>query len=133
MRILGNLLWFLLGGWIMGLAWGFAGALCFLSIVGVPFGVVAFRIAGFSFFPFGRTIEDRHGKSPWGSTPLAVAGNIVWVLLFGWWLALGHLSSAILCAVTVIGIPFAWQHVKLAWLSLVPFDKEIVPGNFPGK
>ena len=119
----------------MGMAWGLAGVLCFLSIVGFPFVVASFRIAGFSFFPFGRAIEDRREASSWGSTPFALACNIAWVLLFGCRLALGRLSSALLCAVTVIGIPFPWQHLKLpgsrSCRSTRKSSRDISPGVNP--
>lgn len=124
MRLLGNLIWFIFGGVFMGLAWTLAGLLCAITIVGIPAAIACFRIAGFTFFPFGKEIVDR--RQGVGSAPFSLLGNILWAILLGWELALGHLLSAALCAITIIGIPFAWQHLKLAYLSLVPFGKEII-------
>jgi len=115
-----NILWFVLGGWISGLAWMLAGLILAITIVGLPWTPAAFRIAGFSFWPFGKTIVDR---DPGVSSVLL---NILWLVLAGWWLALQHIVLACALAVTIIGIPFAWQHVKLAMLSLTPVGKAVV-------
>lgn len=127
MSLIGNIIWFVFGGFVMGLGWWFAALLAAITIIGIPWAVAAFRIGAFSFWPFGRQIVDR----PSGSIGAAgaAAGNLVWALLAGWWLALGHLIAAVMCAVTIIGIPFAWQHLKLAALSFFPFGKEIVTIN----
>ena len=124
MRLIGNLIWFVFGGFVMGLAWWFAALLAAITIVGIPWAIAAFRIGRFSFWPFGRAIVERQ-SSPVGAAGAAL-GNLIWALLAGWWLALGHLIAAMLCAVTIIGIPFAFQHLKLASLSFFPFGKEIV-------
>lgn len=124
MRLLGNLIWFVFGGFVTGLAWWVAGLLAAITIVGIPFAIAAFRIGTFSFWPFGREIIDRPESE--ARELLVLVGNIVWILLGGIWLALGHLFFALLLAVTIIGIPFAVQHVKLARLSLTPYGKEIV-------
>ncbi len=124
MRLIGNIIWFVLGGFIMGLAWWFAALLAAVTIIGIPWAIAAFRIGSFSFWPFGREIVERR-SGPVGAAGAAL-GNLIWALLAGWWLALGHLVSAMLCAVTIIGIPFAFQHLKLAVLSFFPFGKEIV-------
>jgi len=121
MRLLLNLLWFVFGGWISGTAWLLAGLVLAITIVGLPWTPAAFRIAGFSYWPFGRVIADRDP----GVTGVLL--NILWLVFAGWWLALQHLVLAVGLAVTIIGIPFAWQHVKLAALSLTPVGKEIVP------
>lgn len=120
MRLLLNLLWFVLGGWISGTAWLLAGLLLAITIVGLPWTPAAFRIAGFSYWPFGKTIVDR---DPGVSSLLL---NILWFVLAGWWLALQHIVLAGGLAITIIGIPFAWQHVKLAMLSLTPVGKGVV-------
>jgi uncharacterized membrane protein YccF (DUF307 family) len=120
MRLLLNILWFVLGGWLSGALWILAGCLMAITIIGLPWTPAAFRIAGFSFWPFGRVIVEREGGP--GSTLL----NILWFILAGWWLALQHILLAISLAITIIGIPFAWQHVKLAMLSLVPVGKSVV-------
>ncbi|OIQ83763.1 inner membrane protein YccF [mine drainage metagenome] len=124
MRLLGNLIWFVFGGFVMGLGWWFAALLCAITIVGIPLAIASFRIGTFSFWPFGRRIVDKPAGA--GRAALGLLGNVIWAVFFGWWLALGHLVSALLCAITIIGIPFALQHLKLAGLSLTPFGKVIV-------
>lgn len=119
MRLLLNILWFVLGGWISGSLWLLAGAILAITIVGLPWTPAAFRIASFSYWPFGRVVVDRDpGVS-------SVVLNVLWFVLAGWWLALHHIVLAAGLAVTVIGIPFAWQHVKLAILSLTPVGKGV--------
>ena len=125
MRLLGNLVWFVFGGFIMGLGWWLAGLIAALTIIGIPYAVAAFRIGTFSFWPFGREIIDRPGSGAAGRL-LSLVGNIIWILFGGLWLALGHLLWALLLAVTLIGIPFAVQHLKLAHLSLTPYGKTVV-------
>lgn len=119
MRLLLNILWFVLGGWISGILWLLAGAILAITIIGLPWTPAAFRIAGFSYWPFGRVVVDRDpGVS-------SVVLNVLWFVLAGWWLALHHIVLAAGLAVTIIGIPFAWQHVKLAILSLTPVGKGV--------
>jgi uncharacterized membrane protein YccF (DUF307 family) len=120
MRLLLNLLWFVLGGWISGSLWLLAGVILAITIVGLPWTPAAFRIAGFSYWPFGRAVVEREG----GAVSLLL--NVLWFVLAGWWLALSHIVLAAGLAVTVIGIPFGWQHVKLAILSLSPVGKGVV-------
>ena len=120
MRLLLNVLWFIFGGWISGTLWLLAGCLLAVTIVGLPWTPAAFRIAGFSYWPFGRIVIDRDDGI--GSGCL----NILWLVLAGWWLALHHLVLAVGLAVTIIGIPFAWQHVRLAGLALTPVGKAVV-------
>ena len=130
MNLILNILWFLLGGVWMGLAWVFAGLIMVITIVGIPWARAAFAVASFSFWPFGRVAVDRRmltGREDIGTGALGVVGNVLWFLLAGWWLALGHLVAAVACAVTIIGIPFAFQHVKLALLAIAPIGQEIVP------
>jgi len=120
MRLLLNLLWFVLGGWISGTAWLVAGAILAITIIGLPWTPAAFRMAGFSYWPFGRIVVDRDPGS------MSLLLNILWLVLAGWWLALHHLVLAVGLAVTIIGIPFAWQHLKLAALALAPVGKAVV-------
>jgi uncharacterized membrane protein YccF (DUF307 family) len=130
MSLILNVLWFILGGFWMGMAWVFAGLIMIVTIVGIPWARAAFSIASFSFWPFGRMAVDRRmltGRDDIGTGALGVVGNVVWFLLAGWWLALGHLVAALALAVTIIGIPFAFQHVKLALLAVAPIGREIVP------
>ena len=120
MRLILNILWFIFGGWIAGTAWVLAGVLLAITIVGLPWTPAAFRIAGFAYFPFGKVVVDRD------SGPTSLLLNIVWFLVAGWWLALHHIVLAIGLALTLIGIPFAWQHVKLAGISLTPVGKAVI-------
>lgn len=129
LRSLFNLLWFVLGGVWMGLGWWLVGLLCFVSVVGIPWGRACFMIGEFSFFPFGRqTISRREltGNVDIGTSVFGTLGNVIWFLLAGVWLALGHLASAIACFVTVIGIPFGIQHLKLAVVALAPIGQTVV-------
>lgn len=130
MSLLGNILWFLLGGFIMGLAWWFFGLLAFISIIGIPWGKACFVMGSFSFFPFGQEAISRDEltlEEDIGTGSLGFIGNIVWFIFAGLWLALGHICSAICCFITIIGIPFGIQHLKLAVISLAPVGKTIVP------
>ncbi len=120
MRLILNILWFIFGGWIAGTAWVLAGVLLAITIIGLPWTPAAFRIAGFAYWPFGKVVVDRDN----GPTSLLL--NIVWFLLAGWRLALHHIVLAIGLTITLIGIPFAWQHVKLALISLTPVGKAVV-------
>ncbi|MBY8274697.1 YccF domain-containing protein [Vibrio fluvialis] len=129
MRTIGNIIWFLLGGVMMGLAWWFFGLLAFISIVGIPWGRACFVIGNFSFFPFGQEAIGRDeltGKEDIGTGGFGVIGNVIWFLLAGVWLTIGHLLSAVACFITIIGIPFALQHLKLAVISLAPIGQTIV-------
>lgn len=125
MRLLGNIIWLLFGGLATGIGWWLAGLLAAITIIGIPFSIAAFRIGTFSFWPFGREIVERPGSGE-GHKLLILLGNIIWIVLGGIWLALAHLFFALLLAITIIGIPFAVQHVKLAQLSLTPYGKMIV-------
>ena len=120
MRLIMNVLWFIFGGFLSGTAWLIAGVLLAITIVGLPWTPAAFRIAGFSYWPFGRAVVDRDAGA------VSVVLNILWLVLAGWRLALHHILLAAALAVTIIGIPFAWQHVKLAVLSLTPVGKAVV-------
>lgn len=129
MSAIGNFLWFILGGVFMGLGWWLAGVLAFVSIIGIPWGRACFVIGAFTFFPFGKEAVDREdlsGREDIGTGGFGIVGNIIWFLLAGWWLAIGHIMSAIACFVTIIGIPFAVQHLKLAGIALAPIGKTIV-------
>lgn len=129
MRVIGNFLWFILGGALMGLAWWICGLLAFVSIVGIPWGRACFVMGEFTFFPFGQEAISRkelHQKEDVGTGSLGLIGNLVWFLLAGFWLALGHVLSAVICFLTIIGIPFGLQHLKLAGIALAPIGKTIV-------
>ena len=126
---IGNIFWFIFGGAVMGLGWWLTGLLCFLSIIGIPWGRACFVIGGFAFFPFGRDAVDREDltrRGDLGTGTLGFLGNVIWFVVVGVWLAIGHLVSALACFVTIIGIPFGLQHLKLAVLTLAPVGKAIV-------
>jgi len=129
MRTIGNIIWFLFGGAVMGLAWVLFGILAFISIIGIPWGRSCFVIAGFSFFPFGKEAiyrDELTRAEDIGTGNLGFIGNALWFIFAGVWLALGHVASAVACFVTIIGIPFALQHLKLAVISLAPIGQTIV-------
>jgi len=129
MRAILNFLWFVLGGVFMGLGWWLAGAVAFLTIVGIPWGKACFVIGQFTFFPFGREAVSRkelNNKDDIGTGSLGLVGNILWFVFAGVWLAIGHVLSAIACFITIIGIPFGVQHLKLAGIALAPIGKTIV-------
>jgi uncharacterized membrane protein YccF (DUF307 family) len=128
--ILLNLLWILLGGAWMAAGWLVAAIIMAITIVGLPWAKAAFNIAIYTLLPFGQQAVRRDeltGQSDIGTGPLGMIGNVIWLVLAGWWLALGHLVTAVLLAVTIIGIPFAWARLKLAGIALWPIGKEIVP------
>ncbi|MBN8514095.1 YccF domain-containing protein [Accumulibacter sp.] len=129
MRSIGNFLWFIFGGLVMGLAWWLAGLIALLTIVGIPWARASFVIGQFSFFPFGREAISRHElnqQEDIGTGVLGLVGNVIWFVFAGLWLAIGHLTAALACVLTIIGIPFAIQHLKLAGIALAPIGKTIV-------
>ena len=129
MRTLGNILWFIFGGFLMGLGWWLAGLVAAITIIGLPWAKACFVIGQFAFWPFGKEAVSRRDVSQQddiGTGTLGMVGNVIWFVLAGWWLALGHLFSALACFVTIIGIPFGIQHVKLAVIALAPIGKTIV-------
>ena len=129
MRLILNVIWLVLCGWWMAILYAFAGVVCFILIITIPFGIAAFRIANYVLWPFGRSIEVRRDAGL-GS----LIGNIIWIILIGWWLAVGHLTSAIALFITIIGIPLALADLKLIPISLVPLGVRIVPSDelYPG-
>jgi len=132
LSILLNLLWMICGGIGTAIAWLVAAAIMAITIVGIPWARAAFNIASYTLLPFGRRAVSRAdylGTDDIGTGPLGFLGNIIWLVLAGWWLALIHLITAILLAVTIIGIPFAWAHLKLAGLALWPIGKMIVDAD----
>lgn len=122
MRLILNVVWLVFGGLWLAAGYLLAAMICFLLIVTIPFGFAALRIALFTLWPFGRTIVDKPGA---GSG--ALVGNVIWILLCGIWLAIGHLTTAVAMAITVIGIPLSLANLKLIPVSLVPLGKQIVP------
>jgi uncharacterized membrane protein YccF (DUF307 family) len=126
MRLILNVIWLVFGGLWLALGYLLAALICFLLIVTIPFGFAALRIASYALWPFGRTIVERPGAGT-GS----LIGNVIWMLLCGIWLAIGHLVSAVAMAMTIIGLPLALANLKLIPVSLVPLGKEIVPVDHP--
>jgi uncharacterized membrane protein YccF (DUF307 family) len=129
-----NILWIVFGGLWMAAGWVVAAVIMVISIIGIPWARAAFNIALYTLLPFGQKAVPRDeysGREDIGTGALGAIGNVVWLVLAGWWLALGHLITAILLAVTIIGIPFAWAHLKLAGLALWPIGMVIVPADDP--
>ncbi|MGH3736757.1 MAG: YccF domain-containing protein [Micromonosporaceae bacterium] len=128
MRFLLNVIWFLFGGFFMALGYALAGVICYLLIVTIPFGVASFRMARFTLWPFGKELIRKPSAGA-GST----LGNVIWIIVAGWWLALGHLTAAIAQFITIIGIPLALANLKLLPVSLTPLGHEIVPSDEVGR
>ncbi len=129
MNIIGNILWFILGGALMGICWWIVGLFFYLSIIGIPWGKACFVIGQFTFMPFGKEAINRRyitNKDDVGTGALGLIGNVIWFILAGFWLSIGHLLSAMLCFITIIGIPFGIQHIKLAGIAVAPIGKTIV-------
>jgi uncharacterized membrane protein YccF (DUF307 family) len=121
MSLLGNILWLVFGGLIAGIGYILGGLLICLTIVGIPFGIQAMKIGVATFAPFGKEIvETKEANSP-----LRLILNVIWLLLVGWEIALAHAGSALVLAITIIGIPFAMQHLKLIPLALLPFGRDL--------
>ena len=122
MRLILNIIWLLFGGLWLALGYLLAALICFVLIVTIPFGFASLRISASALWPFGRTIIEKPGPRPG-----ALVGNIIWVLLCGVWLAIGHVITAVAMAITIIGIPLALDNLKMIPVSLMPLAKQIVP------
>ena len=130
LRLIGNLIWLFFGGLETALGWFIACAICAISIVGIPWARACFNIGLFALWPFGSEAVDRsvlYGETDIGTGVLGMIGNVLWFVVAGWWLAIAHVFAAILNAVTIIGIPFAVVHLKLAGIALFPIGKAIIP------
>lgn len=125
MRLIGNLLWLVLSGIEMAIAYVIAGLIAIVFVVTIPLAAPSFRLAGYALWPFGRVVVRRESAGA-GST----IGNVVWFVFAGWWLAVLHLLFGLLLALTVIGIPFTVVHFKLAGLALAPYGKDVVEARF---
>ena len=121
MRTLLNIIWLILSGFWLFLGYALAALVMFILIVTIPWGIAAWRIGVYSLWPFGKTVVEKPSAGAW-----SVLGNIVWVILAGWWLAIAHITSAVALAITIIGIPFAWANLKMVPVALLPLGKEIV-------
>lgn len=122
MRLLGNIIWLLFGGFATALEYVLSGLVLCLTIIGIPFGLQCFKLAVLMLFPFGQDVRSSSAVTGCLSLPL----NIIWIVLSGFWIALTHLFFGILLAITIIGLPFAKQHFKFMALAFAPFGKEIV-------
>jgi uncharacterized membrane protein YccF (DUF307 family) len=120
MRFLLNVFWLIFGGLLMALGYAIAGVICFILIVTIPFGIAAFRMANYTLWPFGREVV-RRPEAGVAST----IGNIIWVIVAGWWLALGHITAAIAQFISIIGIPLGLANLKLVPISLFPLGAQI--------
>lgn len=128
MNLILNILWLVLGGVWMAAGWLLAALILAVTIIGLPWARAALTIAGLTLLPFGQGSVNRReltGEPDLGTGPLGFVGNLIWLVLAGWWLAIGHLVSAFLMAVTIIGLPFAWAHLKLAGLALWPIGRTL--------
>jgi uncharacterized membrane protein YccF (DUF307 family) len=121
-RVILNILWLVLSGIWVAIAYVIAGVILCITIIGIPFGMQAFKLAGYALWPFGRALVPSSTRN----VGLSVIGNILWLILAGWWLALGHLITGIALCITIIGIPLGVASFKMAGAALVPFGKEIV-------
>ncbi|WP_189208614.1 YccF domain-containing protein [Actinokineospora fastidiosa] len=121
MRTLLNVIWLVLSGLWMAIGYVLAGIICCVLIITIPFGLASFRIANYALWPFGRTIETRREAGV-----ASVIGDVVWIVVAGWWLAIGHIVSGIALCVTVIGIPLGIANFKMVPVSLVPLGSRIV-------
>ncbi len=122
MNLLGNIIWLVFGGLAGAISWFIAGCIWSITIIGIPVGLQCFKIAGLSLWPFGKQVV-------YGTSSMSFLVNIIWLLVSGWVLALGHLVSGILLCLTIIGIPFGKQSFKLAQLALMPFGARVVSSN----
>ncbi|KHD46037.1 YccF domain-containing protein [Streptococcus hongkongensis] len=119
MKLIGNIVWFVCSGFWAWFAWSFVGLAFSLTIVGIPIGLQCFKIANFGLFPFGKEIEI-------GQSGTSIFLNLIWIICCGWQLATIHLTSALFLCISIVGIPFAFQSLKLAKLSLFPFGVKII-------
>ncbi|RST16217.1 YccF domain-containing protein [Streptomyces sp. WAC05374] len=126
MKAILNLIWLIFGGFWLFLGYMVAGLLLCITVIGIPFGLAAFRIGVYALWPFGQTVVDRRDAGA-----ASCIGNVLWLVLAGWWLALGHILTGIALCVTIIGIPLGIANFKLLPVSLLPLGKEIVPSDRP--
>jgi len=122
MRTIGNLIWLLFAGIWLAFAYVIAGLLNMITIIGIPFGIQSFKLAGYALWPFGRVVVNRPNKD----VSLSTLGNVVWFIFGGWFLTLLHLFTGVFMMFTIIGIPLGLANIKMAGLALAPFGKQIV-------
>ncbi|MEQ3551146.1 YccF domain-containing protein [Pseudonocardia nematodicida] len=124
MRLILNVIWLVLSGFWLFLGYMAAGIVACLLIVTIPFGIASFRIGVYALWPFGRDVV----RDPYAGA-MSMIGNVLWVVLFGWWLVIGHIVTAVALAVTIIGLPLAWANLKLIPVSLLPLGARIVDAD----
>ena len=124
MRTLLNIIWLVFAGFWLAVGYAVAGLVCFVLIVTIPFGIASFRIAAYALWPFGREVVD----SP-TSGVLSTVGNVIWLVVAGIWLAIGHVVTAVPLFISIIGIPMGWANLKLIPVSLMPLGKQVVPSD----
>jgi uncharacterized membrane protein YccF (DUF307 family) len=124
MRALLNVIWLIFGGLWLAIGYVIAGILCIILIITIPFGIAAFRIAGYALWPFGRTAIRRADAGV-----MSIIGNVIWILIAGWWLAVGHIVTGVLMCLTIIGIPLGLANFKLIPISLLPLGTQIVSSD----
>ncbi len=122
LRTLGNVLWLVLAGVWLAIGYVVAGVINCLTVIGIPFGVQAFKLAGYALWPFGRAVVERPGRD----AGLSCLGNVIWFVFGGFWMALGHLIAGLLLCLTIVGIPLGLGCIKMAGLAIAPFGKEVV-------
>jgi uncharacterized membrane protein YccF (DUF307 family) len=127
LRTIGNILWLVLAGIWMAIGYVLAGIIQCITIIGIPFGIQSFKLAGYALWPFGRVVVQRADRD----AALSCVGNVIWIVLSGLWLAIGHVLTGILLCITIIGIPFGVASFKVAGLALVPFGKMVVKAGAP--
>jgi uncharacterized membrane protein YccF (DUF307 family) len=120
MRFVLNIFWLIFGGVLLALGYAIAGLICFILIITIPFGIAAFRMANYALWPFGRELVRRPTAGA-----ASTVGNVIWIIVAGWWLALGHITTAVAQFVTIIGIPLGLANIKLVPVSLTPLGHEI--------
>lgn len=123
-RTLGNILWLVLAGWWLALGYILAGVVACILIITIPFGIAAFRIAGYTLWPFGRQVVVARDAGIF-----SLIGNVIWIVLFGWELAIAHIVAGILLCITIIGIPLGLAAIKLVPIALVPLGTRVVPSD----
>lgn len=123
MKFIGNVLWLVLAGWWLALAYVVAGIINILPIITIPLAIQSFKLAGYALWPFGRTVVEIPNRSG----GLSFLANVVWLVLAGWWLVLAHVVAGVLLMITIIGIPLGVASFKMAGLALAPFGKTVVP------
>ncbi|RCV48294.1 YccF domain-containing protein [Marinitenerispora sediminis] len=121
LRLILNIIWLFVAGFWLAVGYAVAGLICCVLIVTIPFGVASFRMANYAFWPFGRELVRRSDAGA-----ASTVGNVIWIIVAGWWLAIGHIATALGLAVTIVGIPMAWASLKMIPVALAPFGNEIV-------